>query len=102
MLVTQNVSYTYPKANTAITFPDIQLQVGQDLLILGESGAGKTTLLHLIAGILKPQAGTIKLNGVEINQLPTRKLDQFRGKHIGIVFQHPHFVNSLSLEENCC
>tara|TARA_Y100000782_G_C10185904_1_gene266518 strand:- start:2321 stop:2926 length:606 start_codon:yes stop_codon:yes gene_type:complete len=91
--------FQYSEANQ-FRFPDIELSEGEDLLIMGESGVGKTTLLHLIAGVLKPQSGSVELSGVRIHELSTAKKDRFRGRHIGLVFQRPHFVQALSLKDN--
>lgn len=99
MLKTRSLMFAYNKTNN-FRFPDIDLGEREDLLILGESGIGKTTLLHLISGLLKPNAGSIELMGTVLSELPQGKLDLFRGRHIGLVFQRPHFVGALSLLEN--
>ncbi|UJP64996.1 ABC transporter ATP-binding protein [Mongoliitalea daihaiensis] len=99
MLTLKNVEFKY---NTSDPFqiPDISLESGGELLILGKSGSGKTTILNIIAGLLKPQKGTVVINGVEIYQLSGSQLDKFRGTHIGIIFQKPHILSALSVEEN--
>jgi ABC-type lipoprotein export system ATPase subunit len=89
ILQTQSLKFSYDSVNS-FSFPDIQLQKGEHLLILGKSGVGKTTFLHLLAGLLKAKKG----------EITSKKLDQFRGKHIGLVFQHSHFVNAISLLNN--
>lgn len=61
---------------------------------------GKTTLLHLLAGILSPTAGEVLVQDTNLAQLKGRALDRFRGQHIGLVFQQPHFVGALSVLEN--
>ncbi|MEP6713318.1 MAG: ATP-binding cassette domain-containing protein, partial [Ferruginibacter sp.] len=66
----------------------------------GSSGKGKTTLLHLLAGILKPTTGSININDTDITTLKSKKLDHYRGQHIGMVFQQSHFVASLSVLDN--
>ena len=83
-----------------MAFPDIQLDRGQELLLLGASGTGKTTLLHLIAGMRTPSAGQVELNQAAFSGLPVAKRDLARGKHMGIVFQTAHFVRSLNVAEN--
>ncbi|GLB51897.1 peptide ABC transporter ATP-binding protein [Neptunitalea chrysea] len=99
MLTTQNLSYTYA-SGTALKFPDISLEEDEDLLILGASGVGKTTLLHLMGGLLKPDSGSITLANQGIQKLSQRKMDTFRGEHIGIVFQKAIFIQSLSVIDN--
>ena len=99
MFKAQSLIFAY-NDQTSFRFPDIDLPAGEDLLILGESGIGKTTLLHLMAGLLRPKAGSVELMKTNLNELPAGKLDRFRGRHIGLVFQRPHFVHALSLQEN--
>lgn len=70
------------------------------MLILGQSGVGKTTLLHILAGILKPQEGQVYIGDKALYGLSGNQLDKFRGQHIGLVFQKPHFVQSITAEEN--
>jgi putative ABC transport system ATP-binding protein len=81
-------------------FQNIDLNSNENLLIIGDSGVGKTTLMHLLAGLLKSNSGSIKLFDKELSQLSSHKLDKFRKNNIGIVFQRPHFVNSLTVKEN--
>ena len=84
----------------SIKKPFLFNQTNENLLILGNSGIGKTTLLHNLAGILRPKSGMIKIFKNEISKFSELKLDKFRGENIGIVFQKPHFVNSLTIGEN--
>ncbi|MFV0417284.1 MAG: ABC transporter ATP-binding protein [Dysgonomonas sp.] len=98
-LVTDDVQYSYNKDYTFV-FPDIVCEKGEHLLITGASGCGKTTLLHLIAGLVTPKRGSILIKGNDIAQLRGTKLDKYRGREIGIVFQTPQFIKSLTAEEN--
>lgn len=70
------------------------------MLVLGQSGRGKTTLLHLLAGMIRPTAGVIEIQGTDITKLGNRELDKFRGQHIGIIFQTAHFVDSMNVLDN--
>lgn len=99
MLTTKNIHFSYP-SGVSFHFPDIYCPAGNTLLITGASGKGKTTLLHLLAGILKPSEGEITIGETDITALSGKKLDSFRGKSIGIIFQQPHFVQSLTVFEN--
>jgi len=99
MLETYNLTYKYPNANP-IFFPDILCDSGSSLLILGDSGVGKSTLLHMLGGLMKPTAGNIKIAGTDITALENKSLDNFRGEHIGIIFQKTHFISSLNVMEN--
>jgi putative ABC transport system ATP-binding protein len=99
MLTTRSLQFSYGNGQT-FQFPDIHCTAGETLLITGSSGKGKTTLLHLLAGILRPAAGEILIDGTDIVSLKERRLDEFRGKNIGIVFQQSHFVQSLNVLDN--
>ena len=99
MIQIEKLSYQYPN-QTSIEFQDFHLEDASPLLITGQSGSGKTTLLHLLAGILKLQHGEIKLNQIALSNLSDKEMDKFRGSEIGIIFQTPHFIKSLSVEEN--
>ena len=99
MLKTKNLEYRYTE-NQTFQFPDLNCGAAEQWLILGQSGCGKTTLLHLLAGLLVPNQGEIELAGENIGNLRRSELDAFRGKHIGIVFQQAHFIQSLTVKQN--
>ncbi|MBW8242933.1 ATP-binding cassette domain-containing protein [Muricauda oceani] len=100
MIRTEHLTFKYDNEDTVFKFPDISLENGQNLLILGKSGIGKTTLLHLLAGMLHPKDGSIKIDEVPVHQLSNKEMDRFRGQNIGIVFQGNHAIQSLSVIEN--
>ena len=99
MLKTKDLEFNYDN-QMFFKFQNIDLNSNENLLIIGYSGVGKTTLMHLLAGLLKSNSGSIKLFNKELSQLSSHKLDRFRKNNIGIVFQRPHFVNSLTVKEN--
>lgn len=99
MVKTSNLTYSYNGSKT-LTFPDVDLTPGEHLLILGPSGIGKTTLLYLMSGLLPAVDGSIYIDGDKLNSMSRRKMDQFRGKNIGLIFQQYHFIKSLNVEEN--
>ena len=99
MIRTKGLNFKY-NDQASFSFPDINLGKDENLLIIGSSGIGKTTLLHLLAGLLESNSGSIELYGQDISKLTQHQIDKFRGQNIGIVFQKPHFVNSLTVKEN--
>ncbi|MBN8641934.1 MAG: ATP-binding cassette domain-containing protein [Flavobacteriales bacterium] len=99
MIVTKDVTFFY-NATTQFAFPDVKCNPSETLLITGNSGKGKTTLLHLLAGLLRPKKGEISIDDTNISQLSEKKLDQFRGKNIGLILQQSHFISSLSVLDN--
>lgn len=99
MVQTTDLKYAYDGGQT-LSFPNLELPAGEHLLIIGPSGVGKTTLLHLLSGLLPPAQGTIRIGETELTALNRKELDQFRGSHMGIVFQQYHFIKSLTVSEN--
>ena len=100
MVQIENLTYQYNKRGPVLSFPNITLDKGKNLLILGESGIGKTTLLHLLAGLIQPTTGKILINQINLNSLKTFQLDQFRGKNIGLAFQKKYAIESLNVINN--
>jgi len=99
MITVSNLSFSYTN-NSTIRFPDFSVARGGTFLLLGESGCGKTTLLHLLGGLLRNYAGSIKIDETELSTLSETDLDHFRGKKIGFIFQRNHLISSLSVEKN--
>lgn len=100
MLQTENLTFQYSKSESVFSFPNIALAAEENLLILGKSGIGKTTFLHLLSGLLSPLEGSVQIGTTNIQTLSNSKLDQFRGQHIGMVFQKKHAVQSLTVFDN--
>lgn len=100
MIKTKNLTLQYNSNGDLFHFPDIDLPDEESLLILGKSGIGKTTLLHLIAGLLQPKSGSVTIDNSNLQTLKNKNLDQFIGKHIGLVFQKNYANRSLNVIEN--
>ncbi|GAB3234748.1 ATP-binding cassette domain-containing protein [Algoriphagus aestuariicola] len=99
MLETSALQYAHP-GQAVISFPEIKVQAGQSLLVLGKSGSGKTTLLNLLSGLLTPLRGEVVVNGTKLSALSEQAMDLFRGRNIGIVFQKPHLIAALDVRQN--
>jgi phospholipid/cholesterol/gamma-HCH transport system ATP-binding protein len=78
---------------------DLDIPRGKVTAIMGPSGTGKTTLLKLIGGQLRPQAGTIKVDGLEVHKLSRDKLYELR-KRMGLLFQSGALLTDLDVYEN--
>src|ERR1700675_2422211 len=79
---------------------DLDIASGELVLLLGASGCSKTTLLSALAGILRPQAGSIRVGDLDVTALRGAALTEYRRRTVGIVFQSFNLVPSLSALEN--
>ena len=79
---------------------DFDVAPGELALLLGASGCGKTTLLSILASILRPAGGSVRLGGVDILTLTGAALTEYRRHRVGIVFQAFNLVPSLTASEN--
>ncbi|MGB3586403.1 MAG: ATP-binding cassette domain-containing protein [Tunicatimonas sp.] len=100
MIQIENVSFQYTPRSDPFQFPDWSVSAGEHAVLLGASGSGKTTLLHLLAGLLRPSRGKIMIGTQDITQLSGSAIDRFRGQKLGLIFQQPHLLGSLTLEQN--
>jgi len=85
---------------TAVNGVEFVAHFGEMLFIVGPSGSGKTTLLSMISGILRPNAGTVTINGADIWKMNNDQLADFRLNTIGFVFQDFHLFPRLTSAEN--
>ena len=88
------------KSKFKLHIPELSVDKGEKVLLLGESGSGKTTLLSLICGFLTPLSGKIQLNEKLINDLSATKRDQYRSDNIGIIFQQFNLLPYANVIDN--
>jgi putative ABC transport system ATP-binding protein len=79
---------------------DFSMEKGAYEAVMGPSGSGKSTFLHLLAGLLKADAGTIEIGGRALTGLNDDDLTLFRRRHIGLIFQDFNLIPTLTAEEN--
>jgi putative ABC transport system ATP-binding protein len=84
----------------AVSDVDLELAHGEIVLVMGPSGSGKTTLLSMLGGLLRPSAGEIWVDDIDIAALPEHELPPFRAKRFGFIFQDFNLLAALSTEEN--
>lgn len=80
--------------------PHLRLERGESAFLEGPSGSGKSTLLAVMAGLIRPQSGDLRILGQPLTQLSSRRRDRFRAEHIGIIFQQFNLVPYLSPVQN--
>jgi putative ABC transport system ATP-binding protein len=79
---------------------DIAFQAGEFTAIMGPSGSGKSTLMHCMAGLDKPTAGKVFIDGVDLTSLKDKALTELRRDNVGFVFQAFNLLPSMSAEDN--
>ena len=78
----------------------LSVQKGEGVAILGPSGTGKTTLLNILAGLDRPNEGTVRLSGTDLSALDDNARSHFRNRHLGFVFQFYHLLPEFTAIEN--
>jgi putative ABC transport system ATP-binding protein len=99
LLACQSLKLSRP-GGLSFSFPDIDLAPRDKCLLSGASGSGKSTLLSIIAGLLKPDSGSVVFLGQNIYVLPAPARDSLRGRSIGFIFQSFHLLPALSIADN--
>jgi putative ABC transport system ATP-binding protein len=79
---------------------DLEVAAGERVALLGRSGSGKSTLLNLLAGIDRPDAGTLEVAGLALPALPERQRTLFRRRQVGFVYQFFNLIPTLTVREN--
>lgn len=97
MLLAQSIVHGYA-GRTVLRLDALELAAGQHCVLLGASGSGKTTLLHILAGILRPDGGSVHLDGDDLYAPP--RDDRWRARRIGVVPQKLHLIDSLTALDN--
>jgi putative ABC transport system ATP-binding protein len=95
-------SYADPDGTVqaVVDVPSFSLESGQQMALCGTSGTGKTTFLNLIAGILQPDQGRIKLDGCDMSGIHEAARDRLRARTIGYIFQTFNLLQGYSCIEN--
>ncbi len=99
----RGVTRQYMKGGHAVTpldTVDLDVDPGDFLVLLGPSGSGKTTLLNLLAGIDRPDAGTVHVGGQDVGGTRAAKLARWRARTVGYIFQRANLVPVLTAYEN--
>ena len=103
LIITRQLTQTYASAGRPLTvLADVNLSIAAEsfLAIVGPSGSGKTTLLGLLAGLDRPSAGSVELNGQDLSALTDDERARFRAQNVGFVFQTFQLIPTLTALEN--
>src|SRR6266566_1205850 len=102
-LEARGLAKTYRNAEVPVqVFEELDLVVerGEMLAVIGPSGIGKSTLLHLLGGLDRPDAGTIRVEQHDVTGMSTDDLARFRNRNVGFVFQFHHLLPEFTATEN--
>ena len=104
LLEIRNLRKCYPSpegsVQTVLDIAEFDLAAGEQVALAGRSGSGKTTFLNAIAGILTPDEGTIRIDGVDVTGLSEARRDALRAETLGYVFQTFNLLQGYSALEN--
>jgi putative ABC transport system ATP-binding protein len=96
----EGLRFSYGKEGFVLSLPALTIQPGESVALVGPSGCGKTTLLNLIAGILVPRQGSIRLSGLELTALSARQRRRQRLTGMGMIFQSFELLDYLDVRDN--
>jgi putative ABC transport system ATP-binding protein len=97
----RGLAYRWPGQSAfELVVPEFEVARGSRVMLLGPSGSGKSTLLSLICGVLKPDAGTLRVLDATFETMSGRARDRFRAEHIGVIFQQFNLLPYGSILDN--
>ncbi|WP_030314465.1 ABC transporter ATP-binding protein [Streptomyces sp. NRRL B-3229] len=103
LLEGRDLGKAYGKAygrTEALRGASLRLDAGEILAVTGTSGSGKSTLLHCLAGIVRPDTGSVSYRGERLDQLPEKRLSELRRTEFGVVFQFGQLIPELTALDN--
>jgi putative ABC transport system ATP-binding protein len=96
----EGIHFDYVSDGFTLSLPSLNIQPGESVALVGPSGSGKTTLLNLIAGILKPDRGSIRLAGVDLTRMGSKERTRQRLTGMGMIFQSFELLDYLDVRDN--
>src|SRR5882724_12542391 len=98
MIEIEELRFSYPGSSAALlNIARLRVEPGEKVMLRGPSGSGKSTLLNLMAGILKPQSGRVRVCGEELTQKHESAARDFRVNTIGFIFQDFALLDYLNV-----
>lgn len=99
-LAIRELRYAHPGSRRGIHLPELALAEGETLAVVGPSGSGKTTFLNLLAALIRPDTGTIRVNDMAVETLGSRQAQAYRAQWVGYVFQDFGLLDYLDARDN--
>lgn len=100
LLRVEPLRFAWPGSSAELRLDRLDLGPGERLFIEGPSGSGKSTLLSILAGVVTPDAGRVRLLSHDLTRLSARRRDALRADHIGLIFQQFNLIPYLNAVEN--
>jgi len=100
VIAIENLAFAWKGGPEVLNVPAFRMEAGERVFLRGPSGSGKSTLLGLIAGVLAPQQGSIRVLGEDMTALSASRRDRLRADHVGVIFQMFNLVPYLSVTGN--
>lgn len=99
MIKVSNICKSYGEVEVLKNI-NLEVKKGDVVSIVGKSGAGKTTLLQIVGTLLRPDSGTVIINGVDVTSMSEKNVSKFRNQNIGFVFQSHQLLPEFTAVEN--
>ena len=99
MITTKNITKSFGSVQV-LKGIDLHIDKGEIVSIVGPSGAGKTTLLQILGTLDRPDGGEVRVDGVDVADLSTGQLSEFRNRHLGFIFQFHQLLPEFTALEN--
>jgi putative ABC transport system ATP-binding protein len=103
VIQSQSITKVYGLGDSAVHAlrgVDLSIDAGKFVAIMGASGSGKSTLMHVLAGLDRPTAGTVVIDGADISAMKDKALTLLRRTKVGFIFQSFNLLPMLTAEEN--
>lgn len=100
MIAARDLAFAYRDGAFQLRVPQLDIATGEKIALIGPSGSGKTTLLSLLCGILRPHAGSVRVEGAELAALSEAERRAFRIRRVGFVFQEFELLEYLRVRDN--
>ncbi|MET9475227.1 ABC transporter ATP-binding protein [Streptomyces sp. NPDC002922] len=100
LLTATGLKKSYGRAAQALRGASVDLHAGEILAVTGASGSGKSTLLHCLAGIVRPDEGSVAYGQERLDRMPEARLSELRRTDFGVVFQFGQLIPELTALDN--